>query len=74
MSDSSYETLEALACDLSIKISQGLETISSHSTLPKGHNRPIAISLEKPTAVVLADAACVELFTTTQDALGGTQL
>ncbi|KAF7551457.1 hypothetical protein G7046_g7721 [Stylonectria norvegica] len=64
MEMSSFETLEALAAEMSKQITHYLrkhrrDLISSNSEWQ------IKIALEKPTAVPLADAACVELRTDT---------
>lgn len=56
MSNSSYETLEALATELSLKITSHLT-----SKQETGAGWQIKIGLEKPTAVALADAVRVEL-------------
>ncbi|KAF5006128.1 hypothetical protein FDECE_7466 [Fusarium decemcellulare] len=56
LSESSFETLEALAADLSIHIARELR-----SKREEFYGAIIRIGLEKPTAVPLADAACVEL-------------
>ncbi|KAK5990682.1 hypothetical protein PT974_08951 [Cladobotryum mycophilum] len=66
MSESSFETLEALAKDISIKIANLLH----QSFRPHSREQPswgLRISLEKPIAVVFADAACVELSINTAD-------
>ncbi|KAF4975300.1 hypothetical protein FZEAL_7898 [Fusarium zealandicum] len=62
MTESSYETLEALAADLSVQIAQELTTKRDDF-----YGGLIRIGLEKPTAVPLADAACVELTVKTED-------
>lgn len=67
MAESSYETLEALASDLALKITQHLRA-KLPDVEPKDGCQ-IIIGLEKPTAVPLADAACVELRTNTRDVL-----
>lgn len=59
---SSYETLEALAADLSVHIAKQLR-----SKREEIYGAIIRIGLEKPTAVPLADAACVELTVKTED-------
>ncbi|WAO83786.1 FolB domain-containing protein [Fusarium falciforme] len=59
---SSYETLEALAADLSVHIAKQLR-----SKREEFYGAIIRIGLEKPTAVPLADAACVELTVKTED-------
>lgn len=59
MTNSSYETLEALASDLSVKITQHLKSTFGKNAPADGWR--ITIGLEKPIAVTLADAACVEL-------------
>lgn len=59
---SSYETLEALAADLSVQIAKQLR-----SKREEFYGAIIRIGLEKPTAVPLADAACVELTVKTED-------
>ncbi|CAM1506916.1 Fc.00g065570.m01.CDS01 [Cosmosporella sp. VM-42] len=63
--DSTYETLEALASDLSHKII-GYLTSCPRDYVPI-YGWHIRIGLEKPTAVALADAACVELRVNTAD-------
>lgn len=65
MSNSSYETLEALASDLTAKITEHLKSTLGDSAPVNGWR--IKIGLEKPIAVTLADAACVELQTNTDD-------
>lgn len=63
MSDSSYETLEALGTHLTVAIAAQLR--ASHTQPRDGSGWEINISLEKPVAVPLADAACVEMSTNT---------
>ncbi|KPM35253.1 hypothetical protein AK830_g11320 [Neonectria ditissima] len=65
MTKSSFETLEALATDLASHITTHLR-----STAGDSQGTPtwqLQIGLEKPTAVPFADAACVELRTSTDD-------
>ncbi|KAM0427464.1 hypothetical protein ACHAPT_007424 [Fusarium lateritium] len=59
---SSFETLEALAADISVHIAKQLR-----SKREEFYGAIIRIGLEKPTAVPLADAACVELTVKTED-------
>lgn len=58
MTESSFETLEALAMTL-------MKTISKHLhgnfTACGGNGWIVGIQLEKPIAVPMADASCVEL-------------
>ncbi len=63
MSDSSYETLEALGTHLTVAIATHLH--AEHVPPRDGGGWNINISLEKPIAVPLADAACVEMSTNT---------
>lgn len=66
MTASSFETLEALAMKL-------MRTISSHlrskfePLLGKTAGWDVCITLEKPIAVPMADASCVELRMNTND-------
>ncbi|KAM5355859.1 hypothetical protein ACJ41O_002505 [Fusarium nematophilum] len=62
MTKSSFETLEALAADLSAHIAKELR-----SRREELYGGMIRIGLEKPTAVPLAEAACVELTVKTED-------
>ncbi|KAH7329038.1 Dihydroneopterin aldolase-domain-containing protein [Stachybotrys elegans] len=64
MNESSFETLEALATTLARDISQHLEGV-----VPGPKNQQLTISLEKPTAVPLAEVVCVELCVSTLGAL-----
>ena len=57
MGQSSFETLEALANTLAFRLASYLHSSQAGSMSRKGW--PIKIALEKPIAVVLADAACV---------------
>ncbi|UKZ55075.1 hypothetical protein TrVGV298_008892 [Trichoderma virens] len=59
MSQSSFETLEALASTLAKNLASYLH--SNHTGFTNRKGWPIKIALEKPIAVVLADAACVQL-------------
>ncbi|TQV97201.1 hypothetical protein V2A60_000174 [Cordyceps javanica] len=63
MSDSSYETLEALGTQMTVVIAAHLHR--KHTPPRDGAGWIINISLEKPIAVPLADAACVEMSTNT---------
>ncbi|KAM3499977.1 hypothetical protein MY11210_009564 [Beauveria gryllotalpidicola] len=63
MSESSYETLEALGTRLTVVIAAHLDR--KHTPPRDGAGWNINISLEKPIAVPLADAACVEMSTNT---------
>ena len=62
MSESTFETLEALAASLAFHIARELRTKRDDF-----YGEIIRIGLEKPTAVPLADAACVELTVRTED-------
>ncbi|VTT58384.1 unnamed protein product [Fusarium fujikuroi] len=62
MSESSFETLEALAASLAFHIARELRTKRDDF-----YGQIIRIGLEKPTAVPLAEAACVELTVKTED-------
>ncbi|KGQ11668.1 hypothetical protein BBAD15_g2585 [Beauveria bassiana D1-5] len=63
MSESSYETLEALGTQMTVVIAAHLHR--KHTPPRDGAGWNINISLEKPIAVPLADAACVEMSTNT---------
>ncbi|ATY59766.1 Dihydroneopterin aldolase [Cordyceps militaris] len=63
MSNSSYETLEALGTQLTVVLAAHLHR--KHTPPRDGAGWDINISLEKPIAVPLADAACVEMSTNT---------
>ncbi|KEY65612.1 hypothetical protein S7711_09615 [Stachybotrys chartarum IBT 7711] len=67
ISDSSFETLEALAATLASDVTEHLT--SSYDSPPAGSGWHITIGLEKPIAVPLAEAACVELSTSTKEVL-----
>ncbi|KAH6610512.1 hypothetical protein Trco_000532 [Trichoderma cornu-damae] len=71
MSQSSFETLEALANTLAFRLASYLHSSQAGSTNRKGW--PIKIALEKPIAVVFADAACVQLSVNSSEVLGGIQ-
>ncbi|KAL7798583.1 hypothetical protein V8C37DRAFT_368389 [Trichoderma ceciliae] len=71
MSQSSFETLEALANTLAFRLASYLHSSQAGSMNRKGW--PIKIALEKPIAVVLADAACVQLSVNSSEVLGGIQ-
>jgi hypothetical protein len=62
MSESSFETLEALAASLAFHIARELRTKRDDF-----YGEIIRIGLEKPTAVPLAEAACVELTVRTEN-------
>ncbi|KAI5466082.1 hypothetical protein BGZ63DRAFT_348773 [Mariannaea sp. PMI_226] len=64
MMSSSFETLEALATYLASHITEHIA--SSGADSPDSSGWHLQIGLEKPTAVPLADAACVEFRTSTQ--------
>jgi hypothetical protein len=64
MRDSSFETLEALATELCLKID---EYLRSKYQPPDKNGWRLRISLEKPIAVPLADAPCVQLSVDTCD-------
>jgi dihydroneopterin aldolase len=65
MDVSSYETLEALAADLSVAMTKHLASSGGQPSDAAGCH--LTIGLEKPIAVTLADAVCVELRTNTND-------
>lgn len=65
MSESAYETLEALGTHLTAAIAAHLRL--KHTPPRDGSGWDIEISLEKPVAVPLADAACVEMRTNTNN-------
>lgn len=65
MSESSYETLEALVADLAVSIATHLAF--KHKPPADGDGWNLKISVEKPIAVVFADAPCVELRVNTND-------
>lgn len=69
MSKSSFETLEALANTMAYRLASYLHSSQAGSMNRKGW--PIKIALEKPIAVVLADAACVQLSVNSSEVLGG---
>ncbi|KAL7924025.1 hypothetical protein ACQKWADRAFT_288588 [Trichoderma austrokoningii] len=69
MSQSTFETLEALANTLAFRLASYLHSSQAGSMNRKGW--PIKIALEKPIAVVLADAACVQLSVISSEVLGG---
>ncbi|EGR52172.1 uncharacterized protein TRIREDRAFT_73594 [Trichoderma reesei QM6a] len=71
MSKSAFETLEALANTLAFRLASYLHSSQAGSMNRKGW--PIKIALEKPIAVVLADAACVQLSVNSSEVLGGIQ-
>ncbi|KAK8145076.1 hypothetical protein G3M48_004956 [Beauveria asiatica] len=63
MLESSYETLEALGTQMTVVIAAHLQR--KHTPPRDGAGWNINLSLEKPIAVPLADAACVEMSTNT---------
>lgn len=65
MDASSYETLEALAADLSVVMTKYLASSGGQPADSAGHH--LTIGLEKPIAVPLADVVCVELRANTND-------
>ncbi|KAL6867794.1 hypothetical protein J3F83DRAFT_738060 [Trichoderma novae-zelandiae] len=71
MGQSTFETLEALANTLAFRLASYLHSSQAGSMNRKGW--PIKIALEKPIAVVLADAACVQLSVNSSEVLGGIQ-
>ncbi|KAL7913125.1 hypothetical protein GGI35DRAFT_476932 [Trichoderma velutinum] len=71
MSQSSFETLEALASTLANNLASYLH--SNHTGFTNRKGWPIKIALEKPIAVVLADAACVQLSVNSSEVLGAIQ-
>ncbi|KAK2593062.1 hypothetical protein QQS21_009228 [Conoideocrella luteorostrata] len=65
MSESSFETIEALVADLAIHMKAHLA--KNHKAPLDGHGWHLKIAVEKPIAVVFADAPCVELRINTND-------
>jgi dihydroneopterin aldolase len=59
MTDSSFETIEALLADMALQITTHLA--KKHKPPLDGQGWQLKIAVEKPIAVVLADAPCVEL-------------
>ncbi|KAI9904828.1 hypothetical protein N3K66_001357 [Trichothecium roseum] len=65
MTDSSFETLEALALVLARAVK---EWLAAHSERPTGGGGwKLTVTLEKPVAVPFADASCVELVAYTDE-------
>ncbi|KAH7163063.1 dihydropteroate synthase [Dactylonectria estremocensis] len=67
MTESSFETLEALATKVASHITKHLKSDLGNS--PSTQSWHLQIGFEKPTAVPFADAACVELRTSTDDVI-----
>ncbi|KID66659.1 dihydroneopterin aldolase family protein, partial [Metarhizium hybridum] len=65
MTDSSFETIEALLADMAVRITTHL--VRNHTPPPDGEGWQLGIAVEKPIAVVFADAPCVELRINTND-------
>ena len=66
MTASSFETLEALAMKLMRTIAHHLKS-KCEPLLGKAAGWEVCITLEKPIAVPMADASCVELRMNTND-------
>ncbi|KAG5977682.1 hypothetical protein E4U55_006614 [Claviceps digitariae] len=67
MTGSSFETIEALLGDLAVRMTGYLKT--RHVAPEDGRGWHLRIGVEKPIAVVFADAPCVELTIGTNDVL-----
>ncbi|QUC17911.1 uncharacterized protein UV8b_02152 [Ustilaginoidea virens] len=65
MTDSAFETIEALVADLAAHITAHL--VGSYGRCKDEHGWHLRIGVEKPIAVVFADAPCVELSVNTND-------
>jgi hypothetical protein len=63
MSQSSFETLEALGAKITEVIFRDVKRLSS-GDLGRDVELPIRVTLEKPTAVPMADCPVVEMQTT----------
>ncbi|KAF5125515.1 hypothetical protein E5D57_010203 [Metarhizium anisopliae] len=69
MTDSSFETIEALLADMALRITTHL--VRNHEPPADGEGWQLGIAVEKPIAVVFADAPCVELRINTNDVVPG---
>ncbi|KID90129.1 dihydroneopterin aldolase family protein [Metarhizium guizhouense ARSEF 977] len=69
MTDSSFETIEALLADMALRITTHL--VRNHEPPADGEGWQLGIAVEKPIAVVFADAPCVELRVNTNDVFPG---
>ncbi|KAG8421197.1 hypothetical protein J3459_007698 [Metarhizium acridum] len=69
MTNSSFETIEALLADMALRITTYL--VQNHDPPADGEGWQLRIAVEKPIAVVFADAPCVELRINTNDVLLG---
>lgn len=69
MTDSSFETIEALLADMAVRITAHL--VRNHTPPADGEGWQLGIAVEKPIAVVFADAPCVELRINTNDVVPG---
>lgn len=65
MADSSFETIEALVADMAVHMTAYLA--KNHKAPLDGQGWHLNIAVEKPIAVVFADAPCVELRIGTND-------
>ncbi|QPH00787.1 hypothetical protein C2857_004762 [Epichloe festucae Fl1] len=65
MADSSFETIEALVADMAVHMTAHLA--KNHKAPPDDQGWHLNIAVEKPIAVVFADAPCVELRIGTND-------
>lgn len=65
MTDSSFETIEALLADMAVHITAHLAR--KHKAPADGEGWHLKIAVEKPIAVAFADAPCVELRISTND-------
>ncbi|OAA48683.1 dihydropteroate synthase [Metarhizium rileyi] len=67
MTDSSFETIEALLADMALHIAMYLA--KNHKEPADGEGWLLRIAVEKPIAVMFADAPCVELSINTNDVI-----
>lgn len=67
MTNSSFETIEALLADLALQVTTHLA--KKHQEPLDGEGWLLKIAVEKPIAVVFADAPCVELRINTNDVI-----
>ncbi|KAG6006457.1 hypothetical protein E4U43_000437 [Claviceps pusilla] len=65
MTSSSFETIEALLGDLAVRMTGYLK--ERHTAPEDGRGWHLRVAVEKPIAVVFADAPCVELMIGTND-------
>lgn len=65
MTGSSFETIEALLGDLAVRMTGYLK--ERHTAPEDGRGWHLRVAVEKPIAVVFADAPCVELMIGTND-------